>query len=59
MFQNPGDMCVLDHVNHFSPLSLTILLKRVGFSNITIDTNSHYGAIIFKAKRLQKFQDQI
>ena len=54
VFQNPGDMCVLDHVNHFSPLSLKILLKRVGFSNITIDTNSHYGAIIFKAKKTTK-----
>ena len=48
---NSADLIVVDHVNHFSPLSLYQLLNNNGFHNIEIDDISHKGAIVFSAQK--------
>lgn len=34
---NPGDLLVVDHLNHFTPSSLETALKLAGFGHVTID----------------------
>ncbi|MAP24507.1 MAG: hypothetical protein CMM87_03135 [Rickettsiales bacterium] len=51
VYDNPGDFCVLDHINHFSKLSLHIILQKAGFIEIEIDVNSHFGSAIFTARK--------
>lgn len=51
-FSNPADMIVADHVNHFTPTSLSYLLQSRGFELIELDEKSHRGAFIFVAKKL-------
>ena len=48
---NSADLIVVDHVNHFTPLSLYQLLNDNGFLNIDIDDISHKGAIVFSAQK--------
>jgi hypothetical protein len=47
---NLSDFVVLDHVNHFTPSSLFLMLRRAGFRNIHIDRNAHRGAFVFTAR---------
>ncbi|HCL64868.1 MAG TPA: hypothetical protein DIC56_08540 [Rhizobium sp.] len=42
---NPGDMAVVDHLNHFSEVSLRHALGEAGFTALTLDTVSFPGAI--------------
>jgi len=42
---NPGDMAVVDHLNHFSEVSLRHALSRAGFTALKLDTVSFPGAI--------------
>lgn len=51
VFNNIADMIVVDHVNHFTPLSLRYLLANMGFEEVDIDTESHKGALIFSARK--------
>ena len=48
---NSADLVVIDHVNHFSSLSLTHLLERIGFVDVCIDAHSHRGAFVFSARK--------
>lgn len=51
VYTNIADFVVLDHVNHFSELSLQFLLEEAGFQSITIDTNVHNGAFVIVAQK--------
>ena len=48
---NIADFIVVDHVNHFTELSLTHVLQRSGFEVEVIDSSSHRGAFIVLARR--------
>lgn len=48
---NIADFIVLDHVNHFSSLSIQHLLKSAGLKVELIDDTSHRGAYIVLARR--------
>ena len=51
VFTNTADMIVVDHINHFTDVSLTCLLRNNGFEDIEIDDKSHRGALTFKARK--------
>lgn len=51
VFTNTADMIVVDHVNHFTKVSLDYLLRSQGFNAIEIDGNAHKGALVFVAKK--------
>ena len=42
---------MVDHVNHFTTVSLNHLLRRNGFEVLELDDSSHRGALIFKARK--------
>lgn len=48
---NPGDMIVVDHLNHFSTISLRRALARTGFAVDIIDTTTFPGAFFVAATR--------
>lgn len=48
---NPADFVVVDHINHFTTPSLHLALRQAGLSNISIDSDSHRGALIFTARK--------
>jgi ubiquinone/menaquinone biosynthesis C-methylase UbiE len=52
VFANTADMIVVDHVNHFSTVSLAYLLRDNGFEVVEIDEVSHRGALVFKARKV-------
>jgi SAM-dependent methyltransferase len=49
-FGNIADFVVIDHVNHFTKPSLYTLLNAAGFSDISIDSEAHRGALVFVAR---------
>jgi SAM-dependent methyltransferase len=49
-FSNIADMVVVDHVNHFTPSSLSHLFQKSGFAVEFIDTEAHRGALVFLAR---------
>jgi len=49
--RNAGDFIVVDHVNHFMPTSLRVLLVSAGFDAIGIDEESHTAAYVITATR--------
>ena len=51
VFTNTADMIVVDHVNHFTKVSLSYLLRNNGFEVLELDDSSHRGALIFKASK--------
>jgi SAM-dependent methyltransferase len=51
VFTNTADMIVVDHVNHFTRVSLNYLLRSNGFEVLELDGSSHRGALIFKARK--------
>lgn len=51
VLENIADLVVVDHVNHFTALSITTALKRAGFDEIIIDEKSHRGVFVAKAKK--------
>lgn len=52
VFTNTADMIVIDHVNHFTAVSLAYLLRDNGFEVVEIDETSHRGALVFKARKV-------
>ena len=48
---NKADFIVVDHVNHFTESSLSVLLDGAGFGDIDIDIESHRGALVFTARK--------
>jgi len=48
---NIADFVVADHVNHFSRCSLLHLFSSVGFTDVSIDDQSHNGAFIVYARK--------
>jgi SAM-dependent methyltransferase len=50
-FGNVADFVVTDHVNHFTASSLSRLLTRCGFGDLTIGSTLHRGALVFTAKK--------
>lgn len=50
-FGNAADFVVVDHVNHFTALSITRLLQDAGFQSIEIDDQSHRGALVIVARK--------
>lgn len=51
IFTNTADMVVVDHVNHFTRLSLSCLLQNNGFDAPEIDASAHRGALVFMARK--------
>ncbi len=52
VFTNTADMIVVDHVNHFTRVSLNYLLVNNGFEVVEIDDGAHRGALVFKARKV-------
>ncbi|MDH5601814.1 MAG: class I SAM-dependent methyltransferase [Gammaproteobacteria bacterium] len=52
VFTNIADLIVVDHVNHFTPVSLDYMLRSQGFDVVEIDENAHKGALVFVAKKI-------
>jgi len=50
-FHNVADFVVIDHVNHFTDISLYTLLRAGGFADICIDSCVHRGALVFTARK--------
>jgi SAM-dependent methyltransferase len=50
-FGNVADFIVIDHVNHFTTMSLRFLLMSAGFKDIRIDAGAHRGALVFTARK--------
>jgi SAM-dependent methyltransferase len=50
-YTNIADFIVLDHVNHFSDLSLQYLLNVTGFETVEIDQQIHDGAFVIVARK--------
>jgi SAM-dependent methyltransferase len=48
---NVSDLVVVDHVNHFSVVSLSYLFARAGFVDLHIDATSYRGAFVVGATR--------
>ena len=51
-FSNVADFAVIDHVNHFTDVSLHTLLRCAGFTDIQIDADAHRGALVFTAHKV-------
>jgi SAM-dependent methyltransferase len=51
--QNPGDLIVVDHANHFSEASLRRALRSCGFDEILVDSEGFGGAFVVVAKALE------
>jgi 2-polyprenyl-3-methyl-5-hydroxy-6-metoxy-1,4-benzoquinol methylase len=49
VYENVADFVVVDHVNHFSPSSLSFLLAAQGFERIEIDADAHDSAFVVTA----------
>jgi SAM-dependent methyltransferase len=47
---NYSDFVVVDHVNHFTPSSLFLMLRKAGFRSINIAHDVHRGAFVFTAR---------
>jgi len=54
VFENTGDFIVVDHVHHYSDVSLRYLLAKAGFETVEIDTSSHFGAYIAIGKKVSR-----
>ena len=50
VYLNAADFIVADHVNHFSPGSLHMLLAGAGFCQIDVDSVSHDAAFVVTAR---------
>ena len=48
--QNPGDLIVVDHLNHFTPASLERALFDAGFSEVEFAHGAFDGALVISAK---------
>ena len=51
VYANPADFVVVDHVNHFSSISLQKLLNDADFGSITVDENAHDAAFVVVARK--------
>ena len=51
VFTNTADLIVVDHVNHFTAVSLSYLLRSQGFDVVEIDEKAHNGALVFVARK--------
>ncbi|WP_201643508.1 class I SAM-dependent methyltransferase [Paraburkholderia metrosideri] len=49
-YQNIADFIVADHINHFSETSIQVLLERLGFDQVSIDTSAHEAAYVVMAR---------
>lgn len=58
VLENIADLVVIDHVNHFTTLSITTALKRAGFDEIIVDEKSHRGVFVVKAKKSSSVIDR-
>lgn len=46
VYENPADFIVVDHVHHYSSISIEYMFSKAGFETIEIDTTSHFAAFI-------------
>jgi SAM-dependent methyltransferase len=51
LFQNPAELVVVDHLNHFTEHSLECLLQETGFEIQSLDKTSHSSAILVRATK--------
>ena len=49
--RNPGDLIVVDHVNHFMPTSLRLIFALEGFDDVRIDEESNTAAYVVNGRR--------
>jgi 2-polyprenyl-3-methyl-5-hydroxy-6-metoxy-1,4-benzoquinol methylase len=47
---NPGDLLVVDHLNHFSPYSLERALLDAGFGDIKVDRQCYAAGLVITAR---------
>ncbi|VVT24646.1 class I SAM-dependent methyltransferase [Hoeflea sp. EC-HK425] len=59
LYANWADFIVADHVNHFSPGSLAMMLARAGFGDIEIDDSSHASAFVVTCRRTETAPEAI
>ncbi|HZX68097.1 MAG TPA: class I SAM-dependent methyltransferase [Candidatus Elarobacter sp.] len=55
--RNPGDLIVVDHVNHFMPSSLRLIFALEGFDDVAIDEESNIAAYVVDARRAERAPD--
>ncbi|MDX5362277.1 MAG: class I SAM-dependent methyltransferase [Alphaproteobacteria bacterium] len=51
MYRNISDLVVIDHAQHFSPISLRLLFEAAGYADVAIDDQTHRAAFIVTATR--------
>jgi SAM-dependent methyltransferase len=51
MYRNISDLVVIDHTQHFSPISLRLLFETAGYAEVAIDDQTHRAAFIVTATR--------
>ena len=51
VFRNHGDLLVIDHINHFTPVSINESLQRAGFQLEEVDEHSHRNAFVITARK--------
>ncbi len=51
VYEHVADFICVDHLHHYSPISLTFLLHSCGFEVIDIDASSYSGALIVLGKK--------
>jgi 2-polyprenyl-3-methyl-5-hydroxy-6-metoxy-1,4-benzoquinol methylase len=56
-YENIADFVVADHINHFSTQSITRLMSKFGFSDVSIDNMTHDSAFIVTGTKSQLKQD--
>lgn len=54
IYENYGDFIVVDHVHHYSEISLKYLLNKSGFELVEIDDKSHQSAYIAIGRKVDK-----
>ena len=51
VYENIGDLIVVDHIHHYSEVSLRYMMGAAGFEVIEIDSQSHFAAFIVIARK--------
>lgn len=51
LYDNPADMLIADHVNHFSPASVEYALAEAGFADVEVDTGINPQWMVVSAQK--------
>lgn len=59
VYNNIADFILSDHVNHFSKISIRLLLEKTGFELVDIDENAHNAAFVVTARKVNETTDLV